>query len=180
MGPTAPAPPSATATNATTGSASPQVVWASLANVIATGGSLQKMSGCDGCFDAGAISQQQISSGTGYIEFTATETGALRYAGVAHAFTPNNQDTIDFAFRFQTGVAEVREMGVYRTDVPFISGDVFRIIVVSGTVRYYKNETLVYTSTVAATYPLVDATTLATLYATGTNSTIGPTTSIVP
>src|SRR3989442_435020 len=180
MGATALATLYATVTNATIGSASPQVVWANLANVIATGGSLQKMSGCDGCFDAGAISQQQISSGTGYIEFTATETGALRYAGAAHAFTPNNQDTIDFAFRFQTGVAEVREMGVYRTDVPFISGDVFRIIVVSGTVRYYKNGTLVYTSTVAATYPLVGATALATLYATVTNATSGPSTSIVP
>jgi hypothetical protein len=130
------------------------------------------MSGCDGCFDAGAISQQQISSGTGYIEFTATETGALRYAGLAHAFAPNNQDTLDFAFRFQIGIAEVREMGVYRTNVSFISGDVFRIIVAAGTVRYYKNGTPVYTSTAAATYPLVGATALATLYATVTNATI--------
>src|SRR2546425_1516899 len=181
---TLPAPSTTTPTTSTTapaatGPITQPVVWANLANASATGGSLQKMSGCDGCFDAGAISQQQISSGTGYIEFTATETGALRYAGVAHAFTPNNQDTIDFAFRFQTGVAEVREMGVYRTDVPFISGDVFRIIVVSGTVRYYKNGTLVYTSTVAATYPLVGATALATLYATVTNATIGTSTSIV-
>jgi hypothetical protein len=162
----------ATVTNATIASASSQVVWANLVNVIATGGSLQKTSGCDGCFDAGAYTQQQIPSGAGYIEFTATETGALRYAGLAHAFAPNNQGTIDFAFRFQAGIAEVREMGVYRTDVPFITGDVFRIIVATGTVRYYKNGTLVYTSTVAATYPLVGATALATLYATVTNATI--------
>jgi hypothetical protein len=170
----------ATVTNATIGSASPQVVWANLVNVIATGGSLQKTSGCDGCFDAGAYTQQQIPSGAGYIEFTATETGALRYAGLAHAFAPNNQGTIDFAFRFQAGIAEVREMGVYRTDVPFITGDVFRIIVATGTVRYYKNGALVYTSTVAATYPLVGATALATLYATVTNATIGGASAIGP
>ncbi len=170
----------ATVTNATMGSASPQVVWANLVNVVATGGSLQKTSGCDGCFDAGAITQQQISSGNGYIEFTATETGALRYAGLAHAFTPTNQGTIDFAFRFQSGIAEVREMGAYRANVSFITGDVFRISVASGTVRYYKNGGLVYTSAVPATYPLVGASTLASLYATVTNATISGTSAIAP
>jgi len=148
--------------------------------VIATGGSLQKTSGCDGCFDAGAYSQQQIPSGTGYIEFTATETGALRFAGLAHTFAPNNQGTIDFAFRFQAGIAEVRELGVYRTDVPFITGDVFRISVASGTVRYYKNGGLVYTSTVVAAYPLVGASALANLYATVTNATMGGVSAIGP
>ncbi|HLQ64477.1 MAG TPA: Ig-like domain-containing protein, partial [bacterium] len=178
---TQPAPSTTTpaTTPLATGPTTP-VVWANPVNVIATGGSLQKTSGCDGCFDAGAYSQQQIPSGTGYIEFTATETGALRFAGLAHAFAPNNQGTIDFAFRFQAGIAEVRELGVYRTDVPFITGDVFRISVASGTVRYYKNGSLVYTSTVVAAYPLVGASALANLYATVTNATMGGVSAIGP
>ncbi|HVH32330.1 MAG TPA: hypothetical protein VNA31_11820, partial [bacterium] len=68
----------------------------------------------------------------------------------------------------------------YRTDVPFITGDVFRISVASGIVTYYKNGTLVYTSAVAAAYPLVGASALANLYATLTNATIGGTSAIAP
>lgn len=45
-----------------TGSAE-NVVWTDPANVTAGGNSLEKTSGCDGCEDAGAVSQPQIVSG---------------------------------------------------------------------------------------------------------------------
>lgn len=46
------------------GGGSPEnVVWTNVVNATATGNTLQKTSGCDGCPDAGATSQQTITSG---------------------------------------------------------------------------------------------------------------------
>ncbi|MBI2157832.1 MAG: Ig-like domain-containing protein, partial [Candidatus Rokubacteria bacterium] len=45
--------------------------WTNLVNVTASGNSLLKTSGCDGCYDAGAVSQQQLTAGDGYAQFTA-------------------------------------------------------------------------------------------------------------
>jgi len=61
-----------------------------------------------------------------------------------------NPATIAFGIRFQGNIAEVREGGVYRTDVVFAAGDVFRISVRSGVVSYAKNGTVFYTSGAAA------------------------------
>ena len=58
------------------------VSWTNPINVTATGNSIQKTSGCDGCEDAGAVSQQQIGSGNGYMEFTVSETNLVRYVGL--------------------------------------------------------------------------------------------------
>jgi len=127
--------------------------------VTANGNSLQKTSGCDGCQDAGATSQQQIALGDGYVEFTASETTTQRLIGLSH----NNVDTttadIDFAIQlWADGGIDIRENGVYRTQGTYATGDVFRIAVESGIVKYYKNGALLYTSALAPSYPLlVDA-----------------------
>ena len=44
--------------------ASSAVVWIERVNVTVSGDVLQKTSGCDGCFDAGATSEQQITPAT--------------------------------------------------------------------------------------------------------------------
>ncbi|MDD1679225.1 MAG: Ig-like domain-containing protein, partial [Methanomicrobiales archaeon] len=135
------------------------VLWINLVNVTANGNSLQKTSGCDGCQDAGATSQQQIASGDGFVEFTASETTTQRLIGLSH----NNVDTttadIDFAIQlWADGGIDIRENGVYRTQGTYATGDVFRIAVESGIVKYYKNGALLYTSALAPSYPLlVDA-----------------------
>lgn len=50
-----------------TASSAPQnLVWTNIVNATATGNTLQKTSGCNGCADAGATSQQTITSGDGY------------------------------------------------------------------------------------------------------------------
>src|SRR5882724_10871113 len=54
------------------------VFWTSTVNVTATGNSIQKTGGCDGCADAGAVSLQSIASGDGYVEFTASELTTAR------------------------------------------------------------------------------------------------------
>jgi concanavalin A-like lectin/glucanase superfamily protein/Big-like domain-containing protein len=134
------------------------VAWTSLANVTATGNSVQKTAGCDGCEDAGATSQQQITSGDGYLEFTASETAALRYAGLSTGNQGTSASEIKYAVRLQSGIAEINESGVYQAGTSFAAGDVFRVAVESGVVTYYKNGTPFYTSTTAPSYPLlVDA-----------------------
>jgi len=141
------------------------VSWTNPINVTATGNSIQKTSGCDGCEDAGAISQQQILSGDGYLQFTASETTTLRFVGLSVGDTGTTSAEIRFAIRLQSGIAEVRESGTARTTTGFVSGDVFRIAVESGVVKYYKNGVLFYTSALAPAYPLLVDSALASLNA---------------
>jgi len=136
-------------------SAPVSVAWSGPVNVTASSGSLTKSSGCDGCFDAGAASQQQITGANGYAQFTAGSTGPLRVAGLTQSFSVTNPVTIGFGIRLQGNIAEVREGGVYRKDVTFIAGDVFRISVTGGVVSYSKNGTVFYTSSQGASGPLV-------------------------
>jgi hypothetical protein len=149
---------------------SQNVVWVGLVNATATGNSLKKTSGCDGCADAGAASQQRISFGNGSIAFTASETTTLRYAGLSVGNTGTGASEIAFAIRLQSGYAEVREKGTYRADTPFVSGDRFMIRVWGGIVRYLKNDVVFYMSSVTPTYPLLVDTSLAGMNATITNA----------
>ena len=148
------------------------VSWTNPINVTPTANSIQKTSGCDGCEDAGSISQQQILSGDGYLEFTASETTTLRFVGLSVGDTSTASAEIRFAIKLEAGIAEVRESGTARTTTGFVSGDVFRIAVVSGVVKYYKNGVLFYTSGLAPAYPLLVDSTLASLNATITNAMI--------
>ncbi len=133
------------------------VTWTSLVNVTVTGDTLKKTSGCNGCQDAGAISVQSIGSGNGYVELTASETTTQRMIGLSHDNTDTRLADIDFGLLFwPAGGIDVRENGVYRNaETTYVPGDVFRIAVSSGVVKYYKNGTLFFTSPKAPTYPLL-------------------------
>ncbi len=147
------------------------VAWINLVNVTATGNSLQKTAGCDGCEDAGATSQQQIASGDGYLEFTASEITALRYAGLSNGNPGTSAAEIKYAIRLQSD-AEVNENGVYKASTTYMSGDLFRVSVESGVVKYYKNGVLFYTSTTAPSYPLLVDVAILNLNGTVTNAVI--------
>jgi hypothetical protein len=129
------------------------VVWTNLVNATADGSSLRKTGGCDGCDDGGATSQQQITSGDGYLAFTVSDPAPLRFVGLSPG-TPSANAGIRFAIRLQAGVAEIRESGRYRADTRAAAGDVFSVVVESGVVKYYKNATVFYTSATSPTYPL--------------------------
>jgi len=131
------------------------VTWTNLVKTTASGNSVTKTSGCDGCSDAGAISQQRITGGDAYTEFTAGDVGPLRVAGLTQSFAVSSPGSIAFGIRFQSNIAEVREGGVYRADISFAATDVFRVGIQSGVVRYSKNGTVFYTSGVAPAYPLL-------------------------
>ena len=147
--PTSPPPP-ATPTPSTGAQA---VGWGVLVNVTANGNNLQKTGGCGGCADAGAVSQQQIGSGDGYMEFTASETNTLRFVGWGSSSASGSGSDIRFAFRLQGGTAEVRESGAYKAETSFASGDVLRITLEGGSVKYSKNGAVFYTSS-GGGYPL--------------------------
>ena len=172
-GASAPAP---LAGNLSVGSAPGQVqsvVWSNLVNVTASGSSLTKISGCDGCPDAGAVSQQRITTGDGYLEFTASETATWRRIGFTSGSPGTGRGELRFAISLRPGgIADVREGAMLRTNATYTRGDVFRIAVVSGTVRYFKNGRLLYLSGAAPSYPLEVTTLLLSRGATVTHAMI--------
>jgi hypothetical protein len=139
------------------GGGSPQsaVVWNHLVNTTATGNTLRKTSGCDGCADAGATSQQAIASGDGYFEFTVSSVACQRFAGLSKGNDGTGWTEIDFAFRlWGSDDLDVQENGVYRSlGATYAVGDVLRVAVEGDVVKYYKNGVLPYTSTVAPCLP---------------------------
>ena len=147
------------------------VVWSALANATASGNDLQKSGGCDGCADAGAISQQQIASGDGYVMFTAVDATTNRSAGLSSGNTDTSAADIYFAIALASdGTAAVYEAGAWQANLgAYAAGDVFRVAVEVGVVKYYRNATLVYTSTTAPAYPLLVDTSLSSVNATINN-----------
>ncbi len=136
------------------------IVWTNLLNTTATGSTVQKTAGCSGCSDAGATSTQKLTQ-DGFVEFRAVP-GARLYAGLGSNVTLNTDPAfIDFAFSFWAdGGWDVRERNAYRTEGRFVAGDLFRVALVAGKVKYYKNGLLVYASEAIPTLPLVLDTTL--------------------
>lgn len=163
---------SAAATRVGAQSADP-VQWVNTVFAAPAGSAIQKTGGCGTCSDAGATSAQSIASGDGSVEFTPVLGGRL-YAGLGSNTTANTDPAqIDFAFSFwPDGGWDVRERNIYRTEGRFVSGDVFRVAIVSGAVKYYKNGALVYSSAALPAYPLVLDTTLIGTGATISNATM--------
>jgi hypothetical protein len=149
------------------------VVWTATVNAVPTGNSLQKTAGCGTCSDAGGVSQQSIASGDGSVQFTPS-FGHRLYAGLGtNTTTDTNSANINYAFNFWTnGTWDIRELGTYKTEGTFAAGDVFKVAVESGAVKYYQNGAVVYTSLVSPTYPLVLDTTLMSIGATVSNAVI--------
>jgi hypothetical protein len=121
-----------------------KVLWSQLVNATAIGKTLSKTGGCDGCADAGAVSEQTIVA-DGYFEFRATETSSLRLVGLGNSGTGTVATPVKFGFLLRPGgVAEVHEKGAYRAETTFASGDVFRITIAGADIVYTKNSALIY------------------------------------
>jgi hypothetical protein len=130
------------------------LTWTGLVNAAVSGTTLSKTGGCDGCSDAGAVSEQEIISGDGSFEFAVDETQKLRYIGLSVNQQGTDPTQINFALALQAGYAEVRENGAYRSDTPINPGDVLQILVQAGQVSYARNGIVFYTSSAAPAYPL--------------------------
>jgi hypothetical protein len=148
------------------------VIWTNVVNATSTGATLKKTAGCDGCAST-AVSQQLITSGNGYVEFTASETTKERSVGLANSARTGPIFNIDYAIALGAdGGMAIREGGLYRMDMRYQANDVFRIAIENGVVRYYRNGARIYQSLIAPGYPLVAAASLINLNATVTNAMI--------
>lgn len=138
------------------GGGGPQtVIWTNVTNCTISGNSLQKTAGRSDSADAGARSQQTVTSGDTFFEFTAGDPNKVGFCGLTHAAVSTGYAEIDFAIKFTDfGVAEVRENNVYVGETTYRAGDVFRIAVQANEARYYKNGALFYSSSKLAVYPL--------------------------
>ncbi|HKO98273.1 MAG TPA: RHS repeat-associated core domain-containing protein, partial [Pyrinomonadaceae bacterium] len=141
------------------GSGTQNASWTNAVGVSVSGNNLTKTA-ADGWNNSGASSTQTIASGDGYVEFTASETTTARMCGLAHSDLDQNYG-IDFALGVWPGGTLYRfEFGVYSVIGTYATGDVLRVAVEGGVVKYRKNGTLLYTSTVTPTYPLLADTSL--------------------
>ena len=92
--------------------------------------------------------------------------------GLSASNTGTQSGEIVFGLRLRNGNVEVRESGIYRKDVRFVTGDTFEIRVEGGVVRYLKNDTVFYTSKQAPRYPLMADASLLTVGVTVVDAAI--------
>jgi hypothetical protein len=137
------------------------VVWTNAVGVTTQGNSLTRGNAAAG-WDAGAVSTQGIGSQDGYVEFTATETNTYRMCGLSHGDANQSYTDIDYAIYLTAGgTVQVYEGGVFRGDFgAYATGDVFRVALEGGAIKYRKNGTLFYTSATPPTLPLLVDTSL--------------------
>jgi hypothetical protein len=168
--------PAASATPS--GNSIEDVFWAasSLAGVTPSGNSLTKTASSV-WGNAGASSTRAIASGDGYMEFTATNLGETRIAGLSHDDTDQSWQDIDFGIDATgEGSVYIVENGTVRGPYgTYSAGNKFRVSVESGVVNYYKEGALFYTSTVTPVYPLLVDTALLNTGASINNAVISGT-----
>ena len=151
----------------------PPTFWTNVANALATGTTIQKTQGCVSCFDAGGYSAGSIAAGDGSVQFTPPVDRRL-VAGLGADRTGSMDPArINHAFGFWAGGKwDIRESGVYRREGTYAAGDVFTVAIERGVVKYYRNATVVYTSTVAPVYPAGLRVAILTMSATVSNAKI--------
>jgi hypothetical protein len=148
------------------------VTWTNVVGVSTSGASITKTATASS-WNAGATSTQTLA-GNGYVEFSSAETTSNKMAGLSNGNSSTNYSDIDFGFYLMAGGGvRVYEAGAYRGSFgTYSAGDVFRVEVTGTTVTYSVRGTVVYTSTVAPTFPLLLDTALYTPAATLQNATI--------
>ena len=132
------------------------VTWRSLVNVTASGNAIKKSGGANNSWNAGAISSREILSGDGYIQVSVDETSSQRAFGLSRGNSNARRSDIDFAVQVGSGSLRVFESGVSRGSFGAVAtGDVIRVAVEEGVVKYYRNNSVVYTSAASPSYPLL-------------------------
>jgi hypothetical protein len=152
------------------------VAWTNpSANLTVTGSSLSKQMTAGYGFDAGAVSTKAIVSGSGSVEFTASEVTTHRMCGLSNGDSNYNYPDIDFAIYLAPDpVACVYEAGTYRQCFDAYNvDDRFRVEVLNGRVYYSKNGVVFYISpTTTINYSLLVDTSLYNPGATVSNVTL--------
>lgn len=151
------------------------VTWTNISGVTASGNNISKSINSY-YWDAGAVSSKAIASGDGYVEITPDNAGTYRMFGLSHGDSDPVFTDIDFAMSLGEGSLGVYENGNFRGAVgSYVAGDKLRVAVEGGVVKYYKNGSVVYTSTVTPVYPLLLDTSISTGWGNVTNAYISGT-----
>jgi hypothetical protein len=145
----------ATATATPAGSTCAPVSWINMTKVSVSGNSLRK-TGTAYAWDAGASGITSVTSGSASVQVTADSAGYGRMFGLTHTYSGPSYTGIAYAIELQsTGVLDIYEAGQWRAEPGrYAVGDVLKVAVQQGVVRYYRNGALLYTSRVTPIYPL--------------------------
>ncbi|WP_438032988.1 M23 family metallopeptidase [Sorangium sp. So ce204] len=146
--------------------------WSNAVEVHVSGGALTRGTGWG--WSAGASSVQQIEAGDGFVEFSTNEADRTKIAGLSHGDESQSFWDIDHGVLLRAdGGVEILEQGYGKGYFgTYQAGDVFRVEVQSGQVRYLKNGAVFHTSSAAPTYPLELDTSLYDDGATITNASV--------
>jgi hypothetical protein len=147
------------------------VVWTNAVNVTVNGNSITKNAGGD-AWNGGAISTQSISAGEdGYVEFTVPNNTTYQLAGLSNGDSNQSYADIDYAiYPLSNGTVSVFEGGISQGSYStYVAGDIFRVSIEGGIVKYYKNGTVLYSHSTLPTYPLIFDTALFNLNSTASS-----------
>jgi hypothetical protein len=155
-------PPTPTATNTPAAGACGPVTFANAVNVAVNGNGLQKTAGGVG-WNAGASSSTQVSAGDGTAQIQVESTSGYRMFGLSNGDPDAGYASIKYGVDILDGGAlYVYESGVFRGQIgTCVTGDRLRVAVSGGVVEYSRQAagsgawTVLYTSTVAPSYPLL-------------------------
>jgi hypothetical protein len=90
--------------------------------------------------------------------------------GLSKGNSSGSYDDIDFALYLYSNQIQIYEGGIYKGSFgTYVTGDILRVAVVGGVVRYSRNGTVFYSSAVAPAYPLLVDTALYSQNATLNN-----------
>ena len=132
------------------------VVWTPAPGVAVSGNNLIKTAPTTTA-DVGTVSAQSLASGDGSVAFAVGETNTARMLGLSRPDSDRSWRTLDFSFYLLADQRlAIYERGAYRGYFgTYFPGDVLRVSVASGVVRYRRNDSVIYTSPVAPSFPLV-------------------------
>ncbi|MDP1930779.1 MAG: hypothetical protein Q8L60_04920 [Gammaproteobacteria bacterium] len=161
-------PPEAVSSNPSAGA----VHWQVTKNITASGSRITKTAGCNGCPDAGSISEEHSGGGDAHMDFTVRSSWAMLLAGFTRTQAIPAAADIVLGLRLQSGVAEVRERGIYRADIRYRDGDRFSITIKAGRVSYARNGSVFYSAAYSSSTRLFAGTSLYNLDAAIENVTL--------
>jgi len=138
------------------GTTAETVVWAGATKANALPGFLSKTTAVS-AWDSGAASTMALDgSSDGYVEVQASLGPTTAMVGLSHGNNNAGYSDIDYALYMASGTLYIYEGGVNRGSFGALSAnDRLAVFLESGTVKYRKNGTLVYTSLVPPTFPLL-------------------------
>ena len=116
------------------------VTWIDLDNATAVGNSITKVSG-GYAWNAGAVTDQAITYGDGYVQVTANNTTDIKMFGLGNGDTSSSYTDIEYAiYMYNDGSSYIYESGNYigRFD-SFSTGDTFKVAVEGGVVKYFHS-----------------------------------------